>query len=261
MLATRYGGVAVQQLGALILMVTTRAASSVNAGRKQTAVENRLVPSKRRAVNDIADNDTKSSPSSSSSFSSKKGSTKFPYDLPYKQLDLRAHPHLYRTGIGEQGVLMVEPYKSEMSPHWRFKNPAVATESSQKLLSMFESYVREDDFVGADLARKFIQMGFTRSRRYANHKGGRKYVDPPPRDGRKHTPPSQRGEQIPRLDLEDQDQDKVQAAAIFKACLDDKVWTHTKYIELRTRHQAWCKTVPTPSPHDPQVVQAMSDPK
>jgi len=26
-----------------------------------------------------------------------------------------------------------------------------------------------------DMARKFIQMGMTRARRYANHKGGRKY--------------------------------------------------------------------------------------
>lgn len=26
------------------------------------------------------------------------------------------------------------------------------------------------------MSRKFLQMGYTRSRRYANHKGGRKYV-------------------------------------------------------------------------------------
>jgi hypothetical protein len=27
-----------------------------------------------------------------------------------------------------------------------------------------------------DLARKYLQMGFTRARRYANHSSGRKYV-------------------------------------------------------------------------------------
>jgi hypothetical protein len=27
-----------------------------------------------------------------------------------------------------------------------------------------------------DMARKFLQMGYTRSRRYANHKSGRKYA-------------------------------------------------------------------------------------
>ena len=26
-----------------------------------------------------------------------------------------------------------------------------------------------------DMARKYLQMGYTRARRYANHKGGRKY--------------------------------------------------------------------------------------
>lgn len=30
----------------------------------------------------------------------------FDYDLDYKNLDLRAHPELYRVGRGEQGVLL-----------------------------------------------------------------------------------------------------------------------------------------------------------
>lgn len=35
--------------------------------------------------------------------------------------------------------------------------------------------MEKKDFIGADMARKYLQMGFTRSRRYANYKGGRKY--------------------------------------------------------------------------------------
>lgn len=31
------------------------------------------------------------------------------------------------------------------------------------------------DFVGADMARKYLQMGYTRASRYANYKGGKKY--------------------------------------------------------------------------------------
>ena len=31
------------------------------------------------------------------------------------------------------------------------------------------------NFVGMDMTRKFLQMGWTRSRRYANHSSGRKY--------------------------------------------------------------------------------------
>ncbi|MFS0725323.1 DUF4385 family protein [Paenibacillus sp. 1P07SE] len=38
----------------------------------------------------------------------------FDYELDYDKLDLRAHPELYTIGRGEQGVLMVEPYKSEI---------------------------------------------------------------------------------------------------------------------------------------------------
>ena len=93
--------------------------------------------------------------------------------------DFRAHPEKYRIGKGEQGVLMVEPYKSEILPHWRFRTPEVARESSDKIYAMFLTYLTHNDFVGADMARKFLQMGFTRSRRYANHKSGRKYAQNP----------------------------------------------------------------------------------
>ena len=40
---------------------------------------------------------------------------------------------------------------------------------------MFLDYLKRGEFVGADLARKYLQMGFTRARRYANYKGGKKY--------------------------------------------------------------------------------------
>ena len=41
---------------------------------------------------------------------------------------------------------------------------------------MFLSFLKEDDFVGADMAKKFLHMGFTRARRYANHRDGKKYA-------------------------------------------------------------------------------------
>jgi len=81
----------------------------------------------------------------------------------------------YRIARGEQGVLTFEPYKSSLLPLWRFKTLAVARESSQKLWSAFLEYEKKGDFVGMDMTRKFLQMGMTRAKRYANHKGGRKY--------------------------------------------------------------------------------------
>jgi uncharacterized protein DUF4385 len=95
---------------------------------------------------------------------------------PWKSgVDYRQRPKLYRVGKGEQGVLICEPYKSELTPHWRFKTPAIAKSSAAKIYRMFKTYLAAGDFVGADLARKFLQMGYTRARRYANYRGGRKY--------------------------------------------------------------------------------------
>ena len=100
---------------------------------------------------------------------------KFDYSLDYKNLDLRKNPELYRVGKGEQGVLTVEPYRTEIVGHWRFKTPEIARESSAKIYEMFLDYKKQKDFVGMDMARKFLQMGITRARRYANHPSGRKY--------------------------------------------------------------------------------------
>lgn len=95
---------------------------------------------------------------------------------PWKpDIDYRKEPQKYRVGKGEQGVLICEPYKSELTPHWRFKTPEIAENSSTILYKMFEDYLEAEDFVGADLARKFLQMGYTRARRYANFKNGTKY--------------------------------------------------------------------------------------
>lgn len=138
-------------------------------------------------------------------------SKKFDYSLDYKNLDLRKNPELYRVGKGEQGVLLVEPYKSEILPHWRFKTPEIAKESSEKIYELFLKYKKKRDFVGMDMARKFLQMGITRSRRYANHPSGKKY------DGA--VPPDEKGvsgahgrKEIPK----GFDAEKAESARIFQ---------------------------------------------
>jgi hypothetical protein len=135
----------------------------------------------------------------------------FDYSLDYQRLDFRKEPELYRIGKGEQGVLLVEPYKSEILPHWRFKSVLTAEKSSRKIYRLFLAYLRANDFPGADMARKFLQMGWTRARRYANHKSGRKYD--------KAT-----GSVLARTE----DKEKAAAAAVF----------YEKYVEAR-EHAAY----------------------
>jgi hypothetical protein len=98
------------------------------------------------------------------------------YANAYRDTDFRKHPEKYKIGRGEQGVLMAEPYKSEILPYWKFATPEKAKESAQKIYELFKEYGKKDEFVGMDMARKFLQMGFTRSRRYANHSSGKKYA-------------------------------------------------------------------------------------
>ena len=42
-------------------------------------------------------------------------------------VDYRDNPLEYRIGRGQQGVLICEPYKSELYPLWKFKTPNLAT--------------------------------------------------------------------------------------------------------------------------------------
>ena len=101
----------------------------------------------------------------------------FDYELDYKNIDFKDQRNrkLYRIGRGEQGVLLVRPYTNTICNHWRFKTPDEAVKSSNKIFSMYLDYRDEKDFIGMDMCRKFLEMGFTRARRYANHNSGRKY--------------------------------------------------------------------------------------
>ena len=103
----------------------------------------------------------------------------FDYDLDYKELDfsVEENRNLYRIGRGEQGVLLVRPYTNTICAHWRFRTPDEAVRSANKIFAMYLDYRDDKDFIGMDMCRKFLEMGFTRSRRYANHHTGKKYDD------------------------------------------------------------------------------------
>ncbi|WP_042225376.1 DUF4385 domain-containing protein [Oceanobacillus manasiensis] len=142
----------------------------------------------------------------------------FDYDLDFDKIDFRKNPELYRVGRGEQGVLLVEPYKSEILKHWRFKTPEIAKASSNKIYQMFLDYKDKEDLVGMDMARKFLQMGYTRARRYTNYKGGKKY------------------DENGNVNERQIDPEKAESAAIFqekwKLVREDR-----DYLKLKKEHQ------------------------
>ncbi|EAA7258387.1 DUF4385 domain-containing protein [Salmonella enterica] len=144
----------------------------------------------------------------------------FNYQQDFSSIDFRQQPELYQVGRGEQGVLLVEPYKSEILPFWRYKDEASAMKSAEQIYQLFEAYRQQDDFVGMDMARKFIQMGYTRARRYANYKGGKKYAE----DG--------------SLNTRGNDPIKAAAATVFKGWWD-KIRQDEDYLKRKRQHQAW----------------------
>ncbi|EAA8843180.1 DUF4385 domain-containing protein [Salmonella enterica subsp. enterica] len=143
----------------------------------------------------------------------------FNYQQDFSSIDFRQQPELYQVGRGEQGVLLVEPYKSEILPLWRYKDETSAMKSAEQIYQLFEAYRQQDDFVGMDMARKFIQMGYTRARRYANYKGGKKYAE----DG--------------SLNTRGNDPIKAAAATVFKGWWD-KIRQDEDYLKRKRQHQA-----------------------
>ena len=89
---------------------------------------------------------------------------------------------------------------------------------------MYLDYKDKRDFVGMDMCRKFLEMGFTRARRYANHHSGKKYDD--------------NGEVRPQ-ESDHWTCDYNQSAQIFKK-LRDKAAYDEQYKQFR---QHWRRTV------------------
>ena len=148
----------------------------------------------------------------------------FDYELDYKALDF-TDPEirkLYRIGRGEQGVLLVRPYTNDICAHWRFVDETTARKSSNKIYSMYLNYKDSGDFIGMDMARKFLEMGFTRARRYANHSSGRKYTE----DGR-----------IRPQETDALHNVKAKSAKIFKE-VRDRVAYDPEYVTMRKEWRA-----------------------
>ncbi|MFW6318037.1 MAG: DUF4385 family protein [Halorubrum sp.] len=128
-------------------------------------------------------------------------------DGPEYDLDFREHPERYRHTGDERGVFKIEPYKSELLPSWGIASLADAEEGAESIHDWYREYRANDDAVGMDMARKYLQMGWTRAMRYAKYPGGNKYeaVD---------------GERVERDPQRWYDEEKREIALVYKDRLD-----------------------------------------
>jgi hypothetical protein len=141
-------------------------------------------------------------------------------DGPEYDVDFREHPEEYEVGRGEEGVFKIEPYKSELLPLWGYADRETAENAAAAIHEKFREYREAEEFVGMDMARKYLQMGYTRAMRYAKYPGGRKYDD----DGTERDP-----EQWA-------DPDKREAALVFEEHLE-VVREDETYQQMKERHR------------------------
>lgn len=166
---------------------------------------------------------------------SKNSSRSFDHSLDFEKINFRKRPKLYRVGQAEEGVLLVQPYTTEISPYWTIDNLDVATESCDKIFALFLEYLEKDDFVGADMARKFLLMGYTRARRYAQHKKGthktgRKIKGATPKIKVEKTDPTlAENSAKSNADLE-----RATIAQLFKD-KKNEARSHPKYLEMKEK--------------------------
>ena len=96
-------------------------------------------------------------------------------DDPEYDVDFRENPERYEIGRGEEGVFKVQPYKDELLELWGFADRSSADAGGEAIYEKYREYRAREEFVGMDMARKYLQMGYTRAMRYARYPGGQKY--------------------------------------------------------------------------------------
>jgi hypothetical protein len=140
-------------------------------------------------------------------------------DDPAYDIDFRAHPEKYEIGRGEEGVFKIQPYKDELLPLWGYADREAADESGEAIYEQYREYRENEEFPGMDMARKYLQMGYTRSMRYARYPGGQKYEDGEEREPERWA-----------------DHDKREAALVYEAWRE-MVENDDEYQRMKNEHR------------------------
>jgi len=143
---------------------------------------------------------------------------------PEYDVDFRQHPEAYEIGRGEEGAFKIQPYKDELLPLWGIRDPEAAEEGAAAIHEKYREYRDRGEFPGMDMARKYLQMGWTRAMRYAKYPGGRKYEE------------NEDGERVEREPEEWYDEEKREIALVYKEYLD-QVRADGAYRRMREEHE------------------------
>ncbi|WP_436923174.1 DUF4385 family protein [Halosimplex amylolyticum] len=155
-------------------------------------------------------------------------------DGPEYDLDFREHPERYRHTPDERGAFKIEPYKSELLPEWGIATLDEAEDGAEPIYERYREYRAADDFVGMDLARKDLQMGWTRAMRYAKYPGGNKYRTDDDSEARSASKAS--GNRVEREPQQWYDPEKREIAVTYREYLD-RVREDEAYERAKRQHR------------------------
>ena len=77
-------------------------------------------------------------------------------------INYKKNPMLYEYSNDCYGMYVCEPYKSVLMSEWKFLKLEEAKISAESIYNIFLSYLKDMDFVGSDMARKYLQAGATK---------------------------------------------------------------------------------------------------
>ena len=79
--------------------------------------------------------------------------------FPNPNINYKQNPEFYVYTSNITGMLIVEPYKNKLIPFLIDLN-----ENSSILYNYFLEYIQKNDFIGADMVRKYLQFWLTKNK-------------------------------------------------------------------------------------------------
>lgn len=96
--------------------------------------------------------------------------------FPNLKINYKKNPEFYVYTFNITDMLNIEPYKNKLSPLLKYKTLIDLNENIELLYNHFFKYIQKNDFIGADIVRKYIQFKLTKLIQDSKNKDRSKYI-------------------------------------------------------------------------------------
>jgi hypothetical protein len=86
--------------------------------------------------------------------------------FPNNKIDYNKNPEYYVYNISYNDAHLIKPYNKTILPIFNIDNYKDAKKSCLQIFNLFNNYILNNDFIGADVCRKFIQLAAKSKSKY-----------------------------------------------------------------------------------------------